>query len=183
MTKKKKLQMLLEEIGKQMANRSVFFSAYLVDETCKLDAQIIHDRSIRDIIEHAWESHIIDDHLRWKLSTYCWYLWPGLTFYAEHNDTGFYIKYSYYDDFYGRFPCDNGVILTPEEGAIGPMELSDRIIKVVDNSFRTMYVSDKITFDIPEPNYRLYNANGLHSCSAFAGFVTNALMLRDKYLK
>lgn len=176
-----KLIAFLEKIRKQMANRYVGFSSDLRNGECELQAFIGPNFSIRNTIDDALKSQVIDDNLHRKLINCCCTIEPEIRFYTKHDDAGGFIEYSYERDCVEIFACKNGVILTPEEKQIGPEELSDRIIKVIYNSFRTMYISDGIILDIPEPDYYLYDDGSvitLSNLSEFARFISNALMLR-----
>ena len=177
----KELIAFLEEIRKQMANRYVGFSSDLRNGECELQAFIGAHFPIRDTIDDALKSQVIDDNLHRELIHCCCIIEPEIRFYTKHDDAGGFIEYSYEGDCVEIFACKNGVILTPEEKQIGPEELSDRIINVIYNSFRTMYISDGIILDIPEPDYHLYDDGSdisLRDLSEFARFISTALMLR-----
>ena len=180
----KELLTFLEEIRKQMANRYVAFKSVSGNGECELQAFIGPENSIRDIIDDALKSGVINENLHREFIDCCCIIEPEVYFYTKHDDAGLYIEYSYTKRGCGEhFECVNGAILTPEEGPIGPTNLSNRIIEVIYDSFRTMYISDGIILDIPEPNYRLYDDGSdraLRNFSEFARFITTSLMLRGE---
>lgn len=179
-----KLIAFLEEIRKQMANRSVTFMSVSRHGDCMLDAVIRPLNSLDKTIDTALNTHVINEDLYEDFIDCCCDTDPMISFYVDCDTATekFYIKYSYSDHESHFIGGDgDGVILTPEEGLIDPKELSDRILNTIYDSFRTMYVCDGIILDIPDPHYCLYD-NGTDITSIkenlgkFANFVTDALM-------